>query len=283
MGLVLKCLGYKIIYDVHEDVPRQIMDKHWIPKFIRPVIALFVEGVEWIASSVFDSIVTVTPKIAARFPNKKTVVVQNYPRLDEFAATDSIPYPDRSLAFAYVGGITIGRGIHEMINAVNLMPMLMDCRLELAGKFVEPELQDEIQHMLGWSRVQYHGWVSRTGVRELLGNVRAGMLVLHPLRNHVDSYPIKLFEYMTCGLPVIASDFPLWRQIISDVNCGLLVNPLDPQAIANAMLWILNHPEEAETMGQRGRKAVEQAYTWETEGKKLTELYGSLLDGNAST
>lgn len=283
LGFVLKCFGYKVVYDVHEDVPRQIMDKHWIPSFLRPIIAALTEGAEWLAAYVFNGIVAATPKIAERFPEHKTTVVQNYPRLDEFVITNSIVYSERPAAFAYVGGITVGRGIKEMINAVSLMPESTDCSLELAGHFKPTKLQDDMQRLPGWSQVRYRGWASRSEVAKLLGNVSAGLLVLHPFRNHIDSYPNKLFEYMATGLPVIASDFPLWRQIISDVDCGLFVDPMDPQAIKDAMQWIIEHPKEAEAMGQRGRKAVEQRYNWETQANKLIDLYDVLLDRNVAT
>jgi len=82
---------------------------------------------------------------------------------------------------------------------------------------------------------------------------------------------------MSASLPVIASDFPLWRLIVDGAGCGLLVDPLDPAAIAKAMRWILEHPAEAEAMGQRGRKAVEQTYNWGAEAPKLLDLYNKLL------
>jgi glycosyltransferase involved in cell wall biosynthesis len=82
---------------------------------------------------------------------------------------------------------------------------------------------------------------------------------------------------MAAGLPVIASDFPLWREIVEEAGCGLLVDPKDPQAIADAMQWILDHPEEAAEMGRRGRAAVEARYNWEAESAKLVSLYRRLL------
>ena len=283
LGLVLKLFGYKVVYDVHEDVPRQILDKHWLPKFTRPLVSVLVEAIEVFASRIFDNIVAATPKIGVRFPKSKTLVIQNYPRLDECDVSKSISYGDHSHSFAYVGGITNGRGVNEMVEAINLVPEKYGCRLELAGLFKEPDLYEQVQSMPGWSQVQYHGWASRVEVMEILSDVRAGLLVLHPFQNHLDSYPNKLFEYMACGLPVIASDFPLWRKIISNVNCGVFVDPLNPEEIADAMQWMLENPQQAELMGERGKQAVEKIYNWKIEEKKLIQFYELLLDNDISS
>ena len=106
-------------------------------------------------------------------------------------------------------------------------------------------------------------------------------MVFHPIENHIMSQPNKLFEYMSAGLPVVASDFPLWRSIIQEVGCGLLVDPTNPAAIAEAIRWLLERPAEAESMGLRGREAVRRIYNWENEQQKLVELYARLMSGNS--
>jgi glycosyltransferase involved in cell wall biosynthesis len=82
---------------------------------------------------------------------------------------------------------------------------------------------------------------------------------------------------MSAGIPVIASDFPLWRHIIEEAKCGLLVDPLNPEKIAKAMEWILDHPEEAQKMGENGLKAIETKYNWNNECRKLILFYEKLL------
>lgn len=277
VGLALKLYGIKVIYDVHEDVPRQILRKHWIPGVLRRPIGWGASFAEWVAARVFDAIVTATPKIAERFPADKAEVVQNFPILDELVAPKPQPYARRPPAFAYVGGITRERGIMEMLGALEALPPKDGALLELAGMFIPEGLESEATSRPGWRRVRFHGWAERPTVASLLGGCRAGFILLHPNGRYEDSYPVKMFEYMAAGLPVIASDFPLWRQIIEGAGCGLLVDPLDPKAIADAMQWILDDPEEAEAMGQRGRNAVVEKYNWEAESQKLIALYERLL------
>lgn len=278
VGLLLKLRGIKVIYDVHEDVPLQILTKYYLPVILRKPSAWFMGAMEWLAGKSFDAIVPATPKIATRFPKKKTFVVQNFPILEELTVSEAVPYVLRPPHFAYVGGLTCQRGAREMVDAFGLVPT-KEARLCLAGTFMPQALQSEIEVLPGWVKTNFLGWADRGQVAALLASVRAGLVLLHPTERYPDAYPVKMFEYMAASLPVIASDFPLWRQIVDGAGCGLLVDPLDPKAIAGAIQWLLDNPHEAEAMGRRGRQAVATEYNWDRETRKLVALYNRMLDG----
>ena len=273
---VLKCCGFKVVYDAHEDVPRDVLTKFWLPAAMRRPISWLMSAIEWLAGLFFTAIVSAEPDIAARYPARKTVLVQNFPVLDELVLPEAQVYKQRPPHFAYVGAIGRTRGIREMVEAMKCSEN-KDIRLQLAGQFQPASLKAEIEVLLGWQQVEYMGWANRGRVSKILNNVRAGLVVLHPTPKILNAYPTKMFEYMSVGLPVIASDFPVWRHIIDSAGCGLLVDPLDPSAIADAMQWILDNPGEAELMGQRGREATEASYNWKTEEEKLIRLYKTLL------
>lgn len=277
LGILLKIIGCKVIYDVHEDVPRQIMSKYYLPLLIRKPISWIISAVEWIGASSFNAIVTATPKITERFSAVKVVTVQNFPILSELIPPESILYSERPKSFVYVGVIASIRGAVEMVRSLEHLKDIHNAKLELAGNFSPSSLEHELRKLPEWVSVNFYGEVSRVQVAKIMGGVRAGLVTLHPTINYLDSYPIKMFEYMSAGLPVIASDFPLWRQIIDGAGCGLLVDPIDTKSIATAMRWILEHPEEAETMGKRGRQAVMREYNWELESTKLLQAYQELL------
>jgi len=187
------------------------------------------------------------------------------------------PFSKRSPAVAYVGGIAKIRAIKEIVNAISIVKS-NKARLKLAGEFRQKILEQKIREEDGWDRVDFLGWQSRGEVAKLLSDVIAGLVLFYPEPNNIASQPNKLFEYMSAGLPVIASDFPLWREIIDGAGCGLLVDPLDVKAIAEAIQWMLEHPDQAEEMGKRGQKAIMEKYNWTIEEEKLLGLYKGLVE-----
>ena len=208
-------------------------------------------------------------------------MVHNFPILDEIAPTPGLPWCERPPAIAYVGSISVRRGIRKILEGLALLPSDLPAQMMLAGPLSPGGLLPEIEVLPGRARVQYLGVLDRPGVAHLLSRARLGVVVLQPEPNFVNARPIKLFEYMAAGIPVIASDFPLWRRIIDGAGCGLLVDPQDSGAIARAIQYLLTHEAEAEAMGRRGRQAACELYNWSTEEHTLLQFYSKLLKTQA--
>jgi glycosyltransferase involved in cell wall biosynthesis len=278
LGLLLRAQAKKVVYDIHEDVPRQILSKYYLSRWIRRPLSWLVEQFEDAACRHFSALVTNTPAIARRFQaiNAQTIVIQNLPLAEDFTTLD-IRWRDRSPHVCYAGGISAIRGIHQMVNAMQLLPRALQAKLMLAGDFSPCNLEGELAALPGWNRVETLGFLDRRSVFQLLSHVRAGLVLFLPEPNHVQARPVKLFEYMSAGTPVIASDFPEWREIIEECGCGLVVDPHDPNEIAEAINYLLTHPHEAEAMGRLGRKAVEEKFNWSSEERKLLALYRETL------
>jgi glycosyltransferase involved in cell wall biosynthesis len=276
VGALLKLHGRRVVYDVHEDVPKQILGKHWIPARARPLVARAVAVVEQVGARLLDGIVAATPSIARKFPAGRTVVVQNFPEAS-FAGRDGArpaepaPRPD---AFVYAGGLMAIQGVREMAEAFALLPEEMTGTV--AGTFHPAELEQQIAALPGWHRVRFLGQVARPEVVRAIDGAAVGLVLNHPTANYVDAYPTKMFEYMARGLPVVCSDFELWAGIVDGAECGIAVDPRDPRAIADAIRALNEDPARARRLGEHGRRAVAERYNWERELGKLEALYRRL-------
>lgn len=283
IGLLLKRKGKKVIYDVHEDVPEQVLSKQWIPSRLRRFISRIVKGVERYSAKRFNAIVAATPTIAERFKvyNNNTYTIHNFPILNELLSDGNSKAgtegnKSKEAQILYIGGITELRGIKEMTKAIEEVNRKNRAKLKLAGKFSPTSLEDEMKKETSWSYVDHLGWLSREEIKDLLSTSDVGMVILRPEPRYIVSYPIKLFEYMSAGIPVIASNFPLWQSIVEGEDCGKCVDPLNIEEIANAITWFIENPEKAKHMGKNGRKAIEEKYNWEKESENLINLYSSL-------
>ena len=262
----------RVVYDSHEDFPRALLSKFWIPGPLRRPMSFMAERLEDFVSARLDAVSAATPRIARRFQrlNPKTVEIKNFPLAEELARAPCIRRESRTAC--YLGGLSLVRGILEMVRAMNHV----DGRLLLAGPFDSQETERLCRAEPGWSHVEYLGVLDRASVREVMGKACVGLVLFHPEPNHVESLPNKMFEYMSAGLPVIASNFPYWRELLLSREAGICVDPLDPAAIASALRALFDNQELARSMGVRGRRAVEAYYQWDTESARLVELYADL-------
>ena len=290
VGVLLKLFTRsKVIYDVHEDVPKQILNKSWLPLWTRKPLSVVYEIVERICLPFIDVIVIAEDSYIDNYRGRENVIaIRNYPFLTNLTIDSADGNPGENsvqdFRVTYVGGITKLRGALELIEALRVLKeaAYQTVVLRLIGplfpRTLERELNNLIQQYGLEKNVRIPGPVAHEKVASILARSNIGVAILHPDPNYVESLPTKLFEYMAAGLPVMASNFPLWREIVEGNNCGLCVDPLDPKATAQAIEYLLTHPEEARRMGENGRRAVEEKYNWETEGEKLLDLYKKLTE-----
>ena len=262
-GIVLRLSGKKVIYDVHEDVPKQIMSKEWIPKRLRKGISMMVALLERVAIPSFNGIVVVHEDLLKRISkyHSRVVVIHNYP----IYLYEDLP-STRKMEFVWLGGLGRIRGDKELNQAFQ-----EEGTLHIIGDVENKEI------FTGNNHVILEGSFSMRDAQIRASKFFCGLVTFLPVPNHIHAIPIKMFEYMSLGMAVIASDFPLWREIIGKIGCGILVNPQEPNEIVNAVRWMQAHPQEARKMGDRGLEAVKGDYNWKHEERILLDFYQEII------
>jgi glycosyltransferase involved in cell wall biosynthesis len=278
LGLLLKLKGKIVIYDMHENLPKEILTKPYLNKFIRKPLSFLLNEFE---SFLFRFMPVVFAENS--YPNdfksvKKSTIVLNFPLVDEMKKKEMVK---KRLQFTvgYLGGISAERGALMQLNVVE---ELRSEGLDINTLFIGPVAEDVLRSEI-YERATSKGWAIFTGrVKPEIGwakisECHVGFAILEPSPNFIESYPTKLFEYMVLGLPCIVSDFPLYRKIVEESECGLLSDPLDKDKIKASVRWIMNNPQNALEMGIKGNACVTEKYSWNSEFQKLEKFYMELL------
>ena len=289
VGVLLCLLGKRVVYDVHEHFPQVAYVRSWIPSALRPAVSVTVDIVERFLACCFSAVVGVVDEQEQRFSNCLFAAIKNYPRVECFAG-DSRPeqkrvYGNGAAELIHVGSLSAERGGLFLLDIMReLRPFYPNVRLKSLGPFHSETIRREFQTRLEKFELGDSVTVETERVAyEKLGQViRGGIVGLIPgqvsAQNLTPFIPTKLFEYMACGLPVVASALPSIRQFYLSADWGMLVEPGDPKAHALAIAHLLEHPEEARKKGTVGREAVEKTFNWDGEAEKLLELYAR-IDG----
>lgn len=274
VGKKLKKQGKIVIYDSHEDMPRQQYDyfRDRYNHLVGRIYEAASEAYENKIAKKFDYIIAATDHIGERFKgiNINTVVVKNYPLLDDILCNNE-NFEMRSNLLCFAGSIGDSNGISNVLKAMEKV----NGRFLLAGSLSNAD-KCKYEKMSGWEKTDYLGFLDRSKINELYNKCVAGIVTYMPTENYFEGLPIKMFEYMIAGLPVITSDFPLRKEIVLKNQCGICVNPENPNEISKAINYIFENKQQAKTMGINGRKAIFKEYNWDIEKQKLLNIYNGL-------
>lgn len=274
-AMLLKWQGRKVVYDSHECLVEDLVTKEWIPRLLREPMAGLLKRIEDFVGSRIDAIIAATPHISKRFQpvNARTTTINNYPLASEFNIEKGNEEFVRD-GICYVGAISFVRGIIPLLDSLDEVDG--NVRFRLAGLFADINVERACRTHRNWGRVEFYGQTDRTGVADIYRRSFAGVVNFLPAPNHIHSQPNKLFEYMSAGIPVISSNFPLWRSVIEEGDCGRCVNPASPSELAGAINDLANDPAARRRMSENGRKLIAERFTWEREGHSLLQLYAQL-------
>lgn len=277
-GLSLKKRGKKVIFDMHENVPVDIEDKKYIPFILRKLFSFIYKNIEIYAVKRFDGIVSTRESINERLRkyNHNIVLINNFPILEPVIETklNSIPVKGPSICFA--GAVSPNWQHKEIIEAIEST----DTMYYLAGESNEKYL-DELKKLDGWKNVKYMGKIPFKEVKTIYQESSIGMAVYIYCKNMDNKKGnfanTKLFEYMYYEIPIVCTDFSLWKELVVDeLNCGICVNPYDIDGIRKAINYLIENPDIAREMGKNGKDAIHKKYNWNILAQRLITFYDNI-------
>lgn len=274
---LLRMLGRKVVYDAHEDLPQQVAGKEYLGRLGRTVGAAAAHGV-LITARGASAVVAATPAIAERFPPEHTRIVRNVPRL-RIADAAAVPVSHRPANVVYLGALSRDRGLHVV---TGLAARAVGTGLPFGWGVVTAGPVDgavdrrEFDRLVAAGTIDHRGVLPPVAARDLLHEARVGLLPLLPTPAYAASLPTKLFEYLAAGLPVIATDVPLWRDLLAGADCATWVPPGDVDAVLRAIHRYDADPDLLEAHSASGRALVGRAYRWDDEERALLDLYREL-------
>lgn len=274
----------KVIYDVHEYYVDKLPDMSFQRKVFFMFLLYFIEP---LFCHSFDAIITADEGIAKRYShfNENVHPIINLPSLQVFKKNEDYSierkYKEDDIII-YVGGLAEERGIMNLIEAINKVSKKRpSTKLLLIGNFETNQFKNKcfeyIQKNNMDKNVEYLGFIPHKEIPKYVKISKIGSILLYPTKRFKKTaYPLKLFEYMACGKPVLASDLPAMGKIVRESGCGLLIDPEDIEKISENILYLLENPRKSEEMGSKGKIAVETKYNWGNMEKKLLNVYERL-------
>ena len=275
-GLLLRLLGRRVIYDIHEDNRTALQEREYLPSWLRALIAGTLARFEEGASRHFH-LVLAERYYAERFPRGEAILnYARFPALDEgqLAARPRAGHP----RLIYTGNVKSYRGAHRHARLLRHLP---DAELFLVGR-CDPRLAADLQAGTEPGRLHLEGVGGHVPHERIVSyylqeSWTAGLALFPPSRHTRRKELTKIFEYMAFGIPVLCADFPNLRRIVEGAECGICVDPEKDEEAADAVRYLWEHPEAARRMGERGREAARSTYNWDTQAEKLLRLYDVIL------
>jgi glycosyltransferase involved in cell wall biosynthesis len=279
VGLKLKKLGKKVIFDIHDNIALQIKDKPYIPLLLRTPTSKLDRIFERLTVNKFNALILAEDSYQEYYKdlNKNCITVLNMPEIlklaDSFVSNRSeIPVNE----IFYLGSITKERGFDITLDTMEILKKNNhEVKINMVGRYSEAQKQ-QIKDRRLEDVVSLHGYMNLIEGYKLSRESKVGISVLEPIDNHIQSYSTKIFEYMAIGLPVITSNFKLYRNVIEKYECGICVDPCNPQEIADAIIDIIKNHDKSEQMARNGLAATKDYFNWGKQKEKLLKLYESI-------
>ena len=277
----------KMVYEAHEVYPESMLISPNIPISLRPLAAKIVDFLEKSCVRYCSLIVTADLPNTDSFLRTGVPVVTlfNYPPLSLFQLDLQrieelkCSYKGRRILI-YQGTMSRDRGLFHMLEGIRLLkeefPEVLLLLVGLNDINLREEADEQIELDQLGDYVQIISWVPHNEIVNYIALAEIGLVPWQPSAKNCKNIPIKVFEYMACGLPLLASNIPSIAHYIIASNAGLLYDSTDVKAFAKEAKRMLDDSYMRGSMSIAGKKSVERIWNWNEMAKLLLKAYAEL-------
>lgn len=168
-----------------------------------------------------------------------------------------------------IGLLSFDKGADVFLKAAEILRHRTDLRFVLCG---ERSKDFPSSHIADTKNVQWLGYTE-----DIIPTLHASSIVTLLSTKHREGVPRSLIEAQSCGLAVVTTNVPGNRELVKHNYNGIVVQPNDPNSVADAISSLADSPEMRKEMGNKGHHIVENEYSVEAVGDTHRKLYDSLL------
>lgn len=275
VGVLLSFFGIKVIYDSHEDVPKQILAKTYIgPKWVRGALSRVFSIIEQVACYRFAGVVVPAKPMLDKFSKFSCLAVHNFPRADLMVDAEPMPRSDDRFIIIYAGSLSHVRGTLDLVDAMSLLSAERFV-LHLAGTWNSSEFEATCRAHPGWKNVNFLGKLPYSEVASYISQADLGVQITRDIPNHRGGLPTKVFEYMFCKTACLLSDTDEKRAFFGDLVS--YVKAGDADRIADTIKRIEADRDAIAEQTEKSYQYAKRHFSWDGEGEKLVSFYENLL------
>lgn len=280
VGVGLKrSTGRPVVYDCHENYRLAALSSRGLPGWLAPLASQAVDRVERTLARQMSAVVSPHPQRLRELVGRSGVPALQVPNSPRSSYGGPTPPSEKAHPpeVVYIGLLSRERGADLILEAARRIPeVYFRLHVDLGGPEQLAEYQEKVQRM-GLANVQAEGYVPYDQVAAILSRATVGLLPWLVTPQHLyAAQPTKLFEYMAMGLPIVAADLPITREIVGESGAGILHTPGDAEDLARKIRLLVGSPGERASMSVRGRSSFQERYNFDAVGEQLLDLYARL-------
>lgn len=278
IALLLKVCSKRIIYDTHENFSQRLLFRNWIPKPLRGPMCQLVSLMEKVTAHLSVASIATQSEVVERL-GEKAVLIGNSPRYNSnlikkvMNLREGISKPS-DFRLVYLGSINESRGITDIVDSLEEVNKKISARLWLIGD-IDETYKQKLEELSGWKYVDFLGRLEQESAFAYVAMSDLGLICIHDVGDHSKTDPNKLYEYMSFGVPFVASDFEDWKNKLMPIDAGFFVKPSDSTLLSKAIFQAAEDANRLKVMGNKGIEYV-KSNNWSHEFTKLEKIYSEV-------